>query len=329
MKIKHLFLCSALLISQQAVSESVSKPIAIAIHGGAGTIERSKMSAEQEAAYHAKLAEALKVGHAVLKAGGSAVEAVEQSIRIMEDSPLFNAGKGAVFTHDERNELDASIMNGADLNAGAVAGVSRIRNPISAAKAVMLQSPHVMLSGKGAEAFAASQQLTMVEPAYFHTERRWQQLQRLKSPQKAQPAQASRNTWPDDHKFGTVGAVALDKDGNLAAGTSTGGMTNKRWGRIGDSPVIGAGTYADNQSCAISATGHGEYFIRAAVAHDICARSLYQEIPLQQAADAVIQEKLVAMQGDGGIVGLSPKGDIVFPLTRRACIAAPSIAMAS
>lgn len=316
MKKRRLFCLSlsvwALLSGRAALADTAP---ALVIHGGAGTIDKTKMSTEQESAYHAKLTEALKAGYAILENGGTAVTAVEASIRIMEDSPLFNAGKGAVFTHNKRNELDASIMNGADLNAGAVAGVSHIRNPISAAKAVMQQSPHVMLSGTGAEAFARQQALTMVKPDYFYTERRWQQLKKLQSPtviDKAAAINSTTTSWPDNNKFGTVGAAALDKHGNLAAGTSTGGMSNKRWGRIGDSPVIGAGTYADNKACAISATGHGEFFIRAAVAHDICARSLYQKIPLQQAADAVIQQKLVTMQGSGGIIGLSPAGDIVF-----------------
>ena len=215
--------------------------------------------------------------------------------------------KGAVFTHSERNELDASIMRGDSLNAGAVAGVTTVKNPISLARSVMEQSAHVMLSGKGAEVFAKQQGIPLVDPEYFYTERRWQQLQAIKNPERSE-----YRAWPDDRKFGTVGAVALDRNGNLAAGTSTGGMTNKRYGRIGDSPVIGAGTYADNKACAISATGHGEYFIRAAVAHDICARAQYQGVPLQQAADAVIQQKLKAMGGGGGIIGLNPAGEIVF-----------------
>lgn len=303
-----------------AMEKPTTPPIAIAIHGGAGTILKANLSPELEQQYHAKLRDALNAGHTVLTAGGASVDAVQAAIAVMEDSPLFNAGKGAVFTYDGHNEMDASIMEGRHLNAGAVAGVSHIKNPIRAAAAVMNQSPHVMLSGQGAEQFAKSVDLTLINPEYFYTERRWRQLQKIQREQPEKPALSEHTSdqanagehWPDDKKFGTVGAVALDKNGDLAAGTSTGGMTNKRYGRIGDSPIIGAGTYADNKACAISATGHGEYFIRAAVAHDICARVLYQAIGLQQAADAVIQKKLVAMGGDGGIVGLSPTGDIVF-----------------
>ena len=242
----------------------------------------------------------------------------------MEDSPLFNAGKGAVFTHHKTNELDASIMEGKSLNAGAATGVTVVKNPIKLAAAVMDYSNHVLLSGSGAEAFAKSQNLEIVSPEYFYTEQRWQQLLKVQQlqPQKSQlsedakvsalPTSQQQLYWQQDYKFGTVGAVAIDKQGNLAAGTSTGGMANKRYGRIGDSPLIGAGTYADNQSCAISATGHGEYFIRAAVAHDICARSRYLNIPLAEAADQVIQQKLVKMGAKGGVIGLSPDAEPIF-----------------
>jgi beta-aspartyl-peptidase (threonine type) len=294
--------------------------VAIAIHGGAGTILKSKMTPELEQAYQEKLQEALRAGYKLLKDGKTSVEAVRAAIRVMEDSELFNAGKGAVFTHHKTNELDASIMNGADLNAGAVAGVSRIKNPIELAYQVMVNSPHVMLSGVRAEQIAEQNNVELVEPNYFYTERRWNQLMEVlkTDPDSSKLSEDDRDNlsylqhWPDDNKFGTVGAVALDSQGNLAAGTSTGGMTNKKYGRIGDSPIIGAGTYADNKACAISATGHGEFFIRAAVAHDICARVLYKGISLQQAADEVIQNKLVEMKGEGGIVGLDPNGNPVF-----------------
>jgi len=304
-------------------STDKNKTIAIAIHGGAGTILKSKMTPELEKAYHQKLEQALKTGYALLKQGKSSVEAVQAAIVIMEDSELFNAGKGAVYTHHETNELDASIMRGSDLNAGAITGVSRIKNPILLAAEVMEKSSHVMLSGERAQEFAVQQGFDLVDPKYFYTERRWLQLQdvlktdpdasQLSEDEGNKLSQTSNSSdWPDDKKFGTVGAVALDQFGDLAAGTSTGGMTNKKFGRIGDSPIIGAGTYADNKACAISATGHGEFFIRAAVAHDICARVLYKKISLQQAADEVIQEKLKNMNGEGGIVGMSSTGEPIF-----------------
>ncbi len=309
-------------MSSSAASQK-NAPVAIAIHGGAGTILKENMSPELEKAYHEKLQEALKAGHKLLLEGKTSVEAVQATIRVMEDSELFNAGKGAVFTHHKTNEMDASIMEGHTLNAGAIAGVTHVKNPIDLATAVMNQSKHVMLSGERAEAFAKEQNITLVDAKYFYTDRRWNQLMDVLkedpdasslSEDKNDKVSATKNTtqWPDDKKFGTVGAVALDQFGNLAAGTSTGGMTNKKYGRIGDSPIIGAGTYADNSACAISATGHGEYFIRAAVAHDICARVMYKKISLQQAADEVILQKLVSMKGEGGIVGLSPKGEPVF-----------------
>lgn len=299
--------------------------VAIAIHGGAGTILRENMSPELELAYKQKMEQALNAGYKLLKQGKSSVEAVRAAIRIMEDSELFNAGKGAVFTHHKTNELDASIMEGKSLNAGAIAGVTSVKNPIDLAYQVMVNSKHVMLSGARAEEFARERKVEMVEPEYFRTERRWNQLLKilkndpdaLKLSEDKDDKVSFLKQWPDDDKFGTVGAVALDADGNLAAGTSTGGMTNKKYGRIGDSPIIGAGTYADNQACAISATGHGEYFIRAAVAHDICARVLYKGISLQQAADEVINKKLVDMNGEGGIVGMDPNGNPVFSFNSK------------
>lgn len=293
-------------------------PIAIAIHGGAGTILRENLTPEVEQACRDKLAEAVRAGHAILEAGGSSRQAVIAAIRVMEDSELFNAGKGAVFTHDGRVELDASIMEGNQLNAGAIASVTRVKNPILLADKVLSESPHVMLVGEGAEVFAKNRDIELVDNSYFHTERRRKALQRAID-HEAQTLSEDADDTPVivDDKKGTVGAVALDRDGNLAAGTSTGGMTNKRFGRVGDSPIIGAGTYADNRAGAISATGHGEYFIRAAVAHDICARVLYKEVSLQAAADEVIKSRLVHMGADGGIIGLSPAGEVVFSFNSK------------
>jgi beta-aspartyl-peptidase (threonine type) len=271
------------------------------MHGGAGTITRKSMTPEQEAAIRAKMEEALKAGHAVLARGGSSVDAVEASIRILEDSPLFNAGKGAVFTHEGRNELDSSIMDGKNMKAGAVAGVTIVKNPISLARAVMEKSKHVMLVGKGAELFATTVGLEIVDPSYFWTERRWKELQR--DLMKEQPA---------DHK-GTVGAVALDQGGNLAAGTSTGGTTNKRWGRVGDSPIIGAGTYASNDSVAVSCTGTGEFFIRWTVARDIAALVEYRGMTVEQAGNEVIHKKLEPVKGDGGAIILDRHGNFALP----------------
>ena len=291
---------------------SLAAPYSIVIHGGAGTILRDKMSTEVEAEYREVLTQAVKAGHQVLQRGGSSTEAVTQAILVMEDSPLFNAGRGAVFTHDGEVELDASIMRGDDLNAGAVTGVKRVRNPILLAEQVMLNSPHVMLMGAGAEAFAETRELDMVENSYFHTERRRRQLQRVIDSDQDVAASEDATDDFEARKFSTVGAVALDQKGTISAGTSTGGMTNKRFGRIGDSPIIGAGTYADNSTCGISATGHGEYFIRAAVAHDICARVKYQGVDLASAAQAVINQRLVKMGGDGGVIGIDPKGEVVY-----------------
>ena len=273
------------------------------IHGGAGTITRDSMTPETEAAYRAKLTEALEVGYAILKGGGAALQAVEETLVILEDSPLFNAGKGAVFTSDGHNELDASIMDGATLDAGAVAAVRGVKNPIRLARRVMEASPHVLLAGGGAEQFARDQGFELVSKDYFFTQRRWDSLQRAKE-RAEEPAEQ-----------GTVGAVALDLAGNLAAGTSTGGRTNKHFGRIGDSPIIGAGTYADNQTCAVSATGHGEYFIRAAVAHDIGALMAYQGLSVREAAHEVVMEKLVALGGSGGVIALDWEGHIAMPFT--------------
>lgn len=272
-------------------------PWAIVIHGGAGTITRARMTPEADAEYRRMMQAVIDSGAAVLSAGGSALDAVERAIRMMEDSPLFNAGKGAVFTHEGRNELDAAVMDGSSLAAGAVAGVTDIRNPITAARAVMEQSPHVMLTGKGASEFAAEKGLEIVDPSYFREESRFRELQRAL----------------ENEKHGTVGCVALDMNGDLAAGTSTGGMTNKRYNRIGDVPIIGAGTYANNATCAVSATGHGEFFIRYTVAHDISALMDYKGLSLDEAARVVVHQKLVKAGGSGGIVSVDRKGNVSMP----------------
>ncbi|MEY2905063.1 MAG: hypothetical protein RJA52_1079, partial [Bacteroidota bacterium] len=273
---------------------------AIVIHGGAGTILKSNMTDEKEEEYMNALHQALDIGEKILENGGTSMEAVEKTIHYLENSPLFNAGKGAVFTHDGKNELDASIMNGADLSAGAVAGVTTVKNPISLAKAVMEKSEHVMLIGKGAEEFAQIQGLEMVDPSYFYTQNRFNGLQK-----------ALENEKKDD-KFGTVGCVALDREGNIVAGTSTGGMTNKKFNRVGDVPIIGAGTYANNTTCGISCTGHGEYFIRYTVAHDVSALMEYKNLSLKEAAKIVVHDKLLKAGGSGGLVGLDAKGNITM-----------------
>jgi L-asparaginase / beta-aspartyl-peptidase len=284
---------------------------ALAIHGGAGTILRENMTPEQEEAYKQALGEALDAGEAVLKRGGSAMDAVEAAIVIMEDSPLFNAGKGAVFTSEGTNELDAAFMDGRTLEAGAVAGVTTIKNPIRLARAVMTNSPHVMMSGSGAEQFAEQQGLELVAPDYFFTQQRWDGLQKAKA-REQESSNHRKGTFKDD-KFGTVGCVALDKDGNIAAGTSTGGMTNKRFGRIGDAPIIGSGTYANNASCAVSCTGHGEFFIRYTVAHDVAALMSYKGLSLAEAADLVINTKLKEAGGEGGLIAIDRAGRIAMP----------------
>jgi L-asparaginase / beta-aspartyl-peptidase len=290
------------------------------IHGGAGTMSRSSMTPEAEAGYHAALEQALRAGHEILAAGGTSLDAVEATVRILEDSPLFNAGRGAVFTSDGRNELDAAVMDGRTLQAGAVAGVTRVRNPISLARLVMEQSPHVMMIGQGAETFGEQHGVEMVDPSWFFTEARWNSLRRALEaegrpvPPRPGPA-GSGAAAPDtagDRKLGTVGAVALDRHGNLAAATSTGGMTNKRFGRVGDVPVIGAGTYASPR-CAVSATGHGEFFIRNVVAHDICARMDYLGITLESAAHDVVMVRLVEQQGEGGIIAMDAQGNYTMP----------------
>jgi len=277
---------------------------AIAIHGGAGTLARSAMTPERETAYRAGLATALDAGYAVLARGGSSLDAVATAVRILEDDPLFNAGRGAVLAHDGSVELDASIMDGKQLRAGAVTGLRHVKNPIDLARLVMDKSPHVMLVAAGAEEFALASGVALVPNEYFKTEARRAQLERV----------LTGDTGPahDLSALGTVGAVALDEKGNLAAATSTGGMTNKRYGRVGDSPIIGAGTYADNASCAVSATGDGEYFIRAAVAHDICARVAYARVGLAKAVEQVVQDRLKSMGGEGGVIAIDTTGTVVM-----------------
>lgn len=308
---RPLFLLMVLVAASTMAAPDSGEPAAapdwaLAIHGGAGVILRDRMDAETERQYREALDQALAIGRDVLAGGGTSLDAVERVIRFLEDSPLFNAGRGAVFTEEGRNEMDASIMSGADRDAGAVAGVTNVRHPISAARRVMTASPHVMMAREGAEAFAAEQGLEIVDPSFFRTENRWESYLKAKAQRDAEQAA------DPDEKHGTVGCVALDTSGNLAAGTSTGGMTLKKWGRIGDSPVIGAGTWACNNTCAVSATGHGEFFIRNAVAHDIAALVEYREMPLQQAADLVIHGKLVAQHATGGIIALNTDGDVVF-----------------
>src|SRR5437870_5199713 len=316
----RLMIMAALLCASAALAQNsnTTPKIMLVMHGGAGTITRASMTPELEKQYRDTLEQALRTGQAVLAKGGTSIDAVEASIHILEDSPLFNAGKGAVFTHEGRNELDAAIMRGQDKAAGAVAGVTIIRNPISAARAVMEKSPHVMMAGKGAELFATKMGLEVVDPQYFWTEKRWKALQQelVKEQQSGQPHAALDHTIysePDEKKFSTVGAVALDRDGNLAAGTSTGGTTNKQYGRIGDSPVIGAGTYAENESCAVSGTGHGEFFIRWTVAYDIAALMKYKGLTVDQAANEVVNKKLKAAGGEGGVIALDRNGNFSMP----------------
>jgi len=276
------------------VRVSYSQTWSIALHGGAGNMKPENFTGEQIDEYQQELGKALSIGVEILKSGGSSTDAVEQVVRYLEDCPLFNAGKGAVFTHEGRNELDAAIMDGSTLKAGAVAGVTDVKNPVSLARRVMDASPHVMLSGKGASDFAREQGIERVDSSYFFTPQRWNDLQQILSKE----------------KMGTVGCVALDIHGNLAAATSTGGMTNKRWGRVGDAPIIGAGTYANNATCAVSATGHGEYFIRYTVAHDISALMEYQNLSLNAAVEKVIMGKLLKAGGYGGVIAVDRQGNI-------------------
>jgi beta-aspartyl-peptidase (threonine type) len=315
---------AVMAVAPASLAQQTTHHWVIVVHGGAGVIERATMGPETEAAYRASLAQAETAGAKVLAAGGSALNAVETTINILEDDPLFNAGRGASFSAEGRNELDSSIMDGSNLKAGAVCGVTRTRHPISLARAVMEKSPYVMLCGGGADTFAAQAGLEQVDPSFFFTERAWQalvkQLKKQGQPIPQRPAGAppppavpvAEIEPPDAHKYGTVGVVALDKQGNIAAGTSTGGMMTKRWGRVGDSPIIGAGTYASNQSCAVSATGTGEFFIRLGVAREVCNLVQFKGMPLQQAADQVIHKELEALHGDGGLIAIAPDGQFAW-----------------
>jgi beta-aspartyl-peptidase (threonine type) len=316
MNLKKLTLILLLSVAGSAFAQKQAKYVLV-IHGGAGTILKKNMTPEKEAAYRETMTKALQTGYDALKSGKSSLDAVEVTIHVLEDSPLFNAGKGAVFTHEGKNELDAAIMDGKTLKAGAIAGVTVIRNPISAARAVMEKSEHVMMAGKGAEDFAKQAGLALVDPSYFYTEERWKGLQQalkqdsmktvLDHDKKAQRL----GTLNPDFKFGTVGAVALDKAGNLAAGTSTGGMTNKRYNRIGDAPIIGAGTYANNATAGISGTGWGEFYIRTVLAHDLSAMMEYQNLSVQEASKRVIA-KMGKLGGDGGLIALDKNGQVAM-----------------
>lgn len=297
---RTFFLLSFLIIFN---SISAQNPYALAIHGGAGVMSRDRMSAERQQEYTYHLDKALTIGDSILRNGGSAADAVVEVVSYLEDCPLYNAGKGAVFTNQGTIELDASIMDGSTLNAGAIAGVTDIKNPIKAVRLVMDKSVHVMLSGKGASAFAREKGLEMVKNKYFFTKERYESLKRLHKQER------SRNQ-NDNH--GTVGCVALDQQGNLCAGTSTGGMMNKKYGRIGDSPIIGAGTWADNRTCAISSTGHGEYFIRLTVARDVASHMEYKNMDIHEAGNLVL-DKLTQMGGTGGFIAIDAKGNIAMP----------------
>jgi len=295
------------------------KTYVLAIHGGAGTILQSSMTATQEKAYREVLTKALQIGYNEIQSGRTSLDAVEQAIHILEDSPLFNAGKGAVFTNDGKNELDASIMDGRTLAAGAVAGVTVIKNPISAARAVMEKSEHVMMVGKGAEIFSKEAGIETVDPSYFWTKPRWESLQRIKKEDSTRTVldhdhqQTDRlGTTNKDSKFGTVGCVALDRHGNLAAGTSTGGMTNKKYGRVGDSPIIGAGTYANNTTVAVSCTGWGEFYIRTVAAYTVSALMEYKQESVNNASQTVI-DQIGKMGGDGGMIALDRHGNLAMP----------------
>jgi L-asparaginase / beta-aspartyl-peptidase len=315
-----IFIFSFIFYSFCAYSQNAN-PVLV-IHGGAGVILKSQMTPEKEKAYIDALTLALQKGYDTLQKGGSSLDAVEIAVKILEDNELFNAGKGSVFTAAGKNELDAAIMDGKTLKAGSVAGVTIIKNPITAARAVMDKSVHVMLTGKGAETFAKEQQLEIVKPSYFFTESRWKGLQKAKELEKKKVAAEKATdtstygllqTENKDYKYGTVGAVALDKMGNLAAATSTGGMTNKKYGRVGDAPIIGAGTYANNATCAVSCTGWGEFFIRLVVAKTISDLMEYKGLTVEAAANILIQEKLPALGGDGGLIALDKDGNFTMP----------------
>lgn len=319
---KKLFIILSLVSVQNLKSQTstgaLSDKYVLVIHGGAGTILKSQMSPEKEKAYTDALNTALEKGYAILKNGGTALDAVEVVVRYLEDNPLFNAGKGAVFTNEGKNELDAAIMNGKTLAAGSVAGVTVIKNPITAARAVMEKSPHVMMTGRGAEQFATEQGLEIVDPSYFYTEDRWNGLQRAKKQDSLKQQQTEKKSslkQPENHddKYGTVGAVALDRYGNLAAATSTGGMSNKKFGRIGDAPIIGAGTYANNKTAAISCTGWGEFYIRLVLAKTVSDMMEFGKMKLSDATNEMVMKQLPALGGDGGLIAVDKDGNIAMP----------------
>ncbi|HEU5397663.1 MAG TPA: isoaspartyl peptidase/L-asparaginase [Gammaproteobacteria bacterium] len=311
-----IFFMPVLVMSAEPAA-APDHPIAIVIHGGAGTITRKDMTPEIEAQYRAGLKQALEAGYAVLKDGGRSLDAVQAAIRVMEDNPLFNAGKGAVFAHNGKNEMDAAIMDGTTLKAGAVAGVEHIKNPIDLARLVMDKTPHVLLIGEGAEEFARSQGMTLMPASYFYTQHRWDELQKALKDEKTGGPSASAEQYPGTtaRGFGTVGAVALDRRGELAAGTSTGGLTNKYYGRVGDSPIIGAGTYANDATCGASGTGTGEYFMRLDLTKSISDLMLYKDMPLAQAADQMVMHELVQLGGvdTGGVIAMDKDGNIAMP----------------
>jgi beta-aspartyl-peptidase (threonine type) len=302
-KLRTLCLSAIALALTAGAAQAADGKWSLAIHGGSGVLERGDLTPEKEAAFRAGLDAALKAGAKVLDEGGSSLDAVEATVRVLEDNPLFNSGKGSVFTAEGVNELDASIMDGQTLKAGAVAGVTRTRNPISLARAVMEKSPHVMLAREGADQFSRENGLEQVDPSYFRTEERWKQLEAWRKDHHA--------ALDPTHLFGTVGAVAMDKAGHVAAATSTGGMTGKRWGRIGDSPIIGAGTYARDGDCAVSATGSGEYFIRETAARQVCDRIAWKGETVQQAADGTMAS-ITKIGGDGGLIAIDGQGRVAF-----------------
>ncbi|WP_417665138.1 isoaspartyl peptidase/L-asparaginase family protein [Pseudidiomarina sp.] len=326
--VSAVLVSGAALLAPNALAQNANDnaKFSIAIHGGAGTITRESMTPERERAYTAKLTEAINAGHAVLANGGTSMDAVVTAVQIMEDSPLFNSGRGAVYNWDGIHELDASIMNGATREAGAVASVKTVKSPIALARKIMEESVHVMLSGEGAETFAKEQGLELVDNSYFNTEWRYESLQRMKKQVGNPQDKQAWATMDDNFKYGTVGAVALDKHGNLAAATSTGGMTGKRYGRVGDSPIIGAGTWADNASCAVSATGHGEYFIRYQVAADICSRMKYQQLDVVTAGDTVIHDVLLPAGGTGGVIIVDKDGNVHMPFNTEGMYRAKRVA---
>ncbi|MBA3663226.1 MAG: isoaspartyl peptidase/L-asparaginase [Bacteroidetes bacterium] len=313
-KIIFFLVLPLVFFSQQ--KQNSKKNFAIVVHGGAGTILKKNMSDELEKAYKEKLEEAMQAGYDTLSRGGTSTDAVIVTIKILEDSPLFNAGRGSVFTADGKNEMDASIMDGKTLKAGAVAGVRTVKNPITAALCVMQRSEHVMMVGTGAEKFAKSCNCEFADTSYFFEQKRWDQLQKIKQTEKTELDHGynyNKDSVYKDYKFGTVGVVALDQFGDLAAGTSTGGMTNKKYGRVGDSPIIGAGTYANNKTCGVSCTGHGEYFMRSVVAYDVSALMEYKKMSVKDAANEVVMKKLKEMGGEGGLIAMDRKGNITMP----------------